>query len=219
MPLLKLWNSLRGRSTQAQQTDLSPTDSPVTSEPGVSNSARSTSAKSEAGASRSRPKPVSQTKSTGFGLFRGGQHSGLKKLIKPLSAQTVLEIGVGDGSRALEVLQTLSKAGNDASYIGIDGFELAGSVSLKEIHRTLRSGGVRPQLFPGPADLGIMRIAHTIGSVDLILVSAGPDHSQNDAVLSLLSRICHPNTVVLMEQDETWSRVSTPQRAGFRRAA
>lgn len=215
MPLLKLWNSLRGRSTQAQQANSSPTDSAMSAK----------SAKPETGTSRTQSKPVSKSKSSGFGLFGGGQHSGLRKLVKPLSAQTVLEIGVGDGTRALEVLQTLAKTGNEASYIGIDEFEMAGSVSLKEIHRTLRSGGVRPHLFPGPADLGIMRVAHTIGSVDLILVSAAQNVSatqnsaQNDAVLSLMSRICHQNTVVLMEQDEVWSRVSTPQRAGFRRAA
>lgn len=205
MPLLKLWNSLRGRSAKEQ-----PAESPDVS--ANDSIPRSTLEKPKSN-------PVSKPKSGGFGLFGGGQHSGLRKLVRGIRARSVLEIGVGDGSRALAVLETLSKAGQQASYIGIDEFEMAGTVTLKQVHQTMRAQGIRPQLFPGTAERGVMRVAHTIGTVDLILIAEGPRDAQSQAAFGLMNRICHENTVVLMQQDETWSRVSTPQRSETRRAA
>ncbi|MGI9474136.1 MAG: hypothetical protein ACR2NZ_21530 [Rubripirellula sp.] len=205
MPLLKLWNSLRGRSKLEQ-----PTESPKIA---------ATTAVSPSTGEQPKSKRGSKAKSGGFGLFGGGQHASLRKLVKSIPAESVLEIGVGDGSRAVAILETLSKSGHAASYTGIDEFELTGSVSLKQVHQTLRSAGIRPQLFPGTAERGVLRVAHTIGFVDLILIEEGPQDAKNQAAFALMNRICHENTVVLMQQDEVWSRVSTPQRAEIRRAA
>ena len=42
-----------------------------------------------------------------------------------------------------------------------------GEVTLKQFHQTLRAQNIRPQLFPETIDRGLMRVAHTIGTVDL----------------------------------------------------
>ena len=206
MPLLKLWNSLTGQAAKEQTTESSV--SPKTS----------VNRLSEAGNAKTKAS-IKAKSGVGFSLFGGGQHAGLRKLVKPTSARSVLEIGVGDGSRALAVLETLSKSGREISYIGVDEFELAGAISLKQFHQTLRMQGIRPQLLPGTPERGIMRVAHTLGTVDLIMVAEGSREVNQEAATSLMHRICHQETVVLMEKNDVWSRVATPESIKLRRAA
>ena len=191
MPLLKLWNSFRGRSTKGQSTDQGP----------VAESKRTTS-KTRAGRGR--------------GIFGGGPHAGLCKQIKSVDVDSILEISVEDGSRALAVLQAVQKRNENARYIAIDQFEMAGGpVTLKQFHQTLRASGFRPQVFPETMERGLIRVAHTIGTVDLVLIAAAPVTWQTPQLLALLSRVTHQETLVLYrEEEETWKKFATqnPQR-------
>jgi hypothetical protein len=49
-----------------------------------------------------------------------------------------------------------------------------------------------------------MKIAHTIGSVDLILMANTSVIDNNPAVAGMLSRISHEGTSVLVARNETW---------------
>ncbi len=137
-------------------------------------------------------------------MFGGGPHSGLCKQLKRLSVHSVLEIGVGDGSQAIAVMETLSRQSESIRYYAVDEFEMAGGVNLKQFHQTLRNHNIHPQLFPGPVDRGLMKIAHTIGSVDLILMANTSVIDNNPAVAGMLSRISHEGTSVLVARNETW---------------
>jgi hypothetical protein len=205
MPLLKIWNSIRGRS-------------PAIAEP---------PATAEATVVESTPKSVERTARGGrLSLFSGGAgtttagHAGLRKLVKPLAARSVLEISVGDGSRAVAVLQSLGNA-SDIRYVAIDQFEMAGgAVTLKTFHQTMRAAGIRPQVFPEPLARGLIRVAHTVGAVDLVIIAAAMESWRTPEILSLLTKVSHPSTTVLYEHEGSWQRFdSAAGVADERRAA
>lgn len=195
MPLLKLWNSFRGRSTKGQTTDHDPAVEP------------------EATAKKSNRATVLGS------IFGGGPHAGLCKRIKSVSANSILEISVEDGSRALAVLEAIEKNNQNVRYVAIDQFEMAGGpVTLKQFHQTLRSKGFRPQLYPDTIERGLIRVAHTIGTVDLVLIAAEREAWQTPNLLPLLSRVTHHGSLILYRGDEqTWNEYQTP--APERRAA
>jgi hypothetical protein len=192
MPLLKLWNSIRGRSTKQQVAEEHPAAEP-----------------------QAAPEAARRS---GFSIFGGGPHAGLCKLVKSVPASTVLEISVDDGSRAIAVMQTMAKTQHAVRYFAIDQFEMAdGGITLKQFHQTLRAENIRPKLFPGSMDRGLLRVAHTIGAVDLVLIAVPRQVWQSEQVLHLLSRVSHAGTVILYRDGETWNRsqsvVSNLQRA------
>lgn len=205
MPLLKLWNSLRGQSTTSPESKAEASQKP---EAHFSSSLTGRCKQT-----------VKRSAKTPFGMFVGGPHSGLCKQLKTLSVHSVLEIGVGDGSQAIAVMQTLSRQSDSIRYYAIDEFEMSGGVKLKQFHKTLRNHNIRLQLFPGSVDRGLMKIAHTIGSVDLILVADGSIIDENPAYTEKLSRIAHQETNVLVARNETWNFMEVSTRHRSRKAA
>ena len=152
---------------------------------------------------------AARARGTGFNLFGSNPHAALCKQVGAIRAKTVLEVAVGDGSRAIAVMGTLAKSGDPIRYFGIDQFELAGgAVSLKDFHRTLRAAGIRAQIFPEPVDRGLARFLHTIGMVDLVLLSEPAEILDDVRVRQLLTRISRPETTILYLQDETWVRLA-----------
>ncbi len=206
MPLLKLWNAMWGRSagdTPVAEPTASPTPTPTPAVP----------------ASKPATLQVSKTLSSGFGLFGSNPHGALCKQVAAIQAKSVLEVAVGDGSRAIAVMGTLAKTAGPVRYYGIDQFELAGgSVSLKDFHRTLRAAGIRAQIFPEPVDRGLVRFLHTVGTVDLVLLSQPAEILEDQRVRQLLNRISRPETTILYLQDEAWVRL-TGGTTAMRRAA
>ncbi|MFK8111912.1 MAG: hypothetical protein AB8B91_06905 [Rubripirellula sp.] len=189
---MKLWNSIRGRSTPD-----------VREEPAIAE----------------QPTQPEKAAKRGFKLF-GGPHAALCKQLKSVQANTVLEIGVGDGSRAVAVLETLAKAGQDARYLVIDQFEMAGGeVTLMEFHQSLRAAGIRPQVFPQDIANGLVRVSHTIGAVDLIVIGADQANWQNPDISAKLSRVAHNGTVILYFDGEGWQNHTLAKSAEIRRAA
>jgi hypothetical protein len=202
MPLLKLWNAIWGSAGEQ------PALEQATADP---ENRKESSSKT---ASPSR-RETSKRKSKGFGLFVSNPHSGLCKLAAATGARSVLEIGVGDGSRAVAVMEALTKGGSSVRYCGIDQFELAGTVSLKDFHRTLRAAGIHPQLFPETVSRGLVRFLHTVGQADLVLLSDGPTILDDPLSGSLLSRVAAPSTTILCLQHDSWAplaRLSDGQR-------
>ena len=205
MPLLKLWNSLRGQSTNTPQPKAEQSSEPK----------KQTSSTSE----KNHAQSAKRSGKTAFGIFGSGPHSGLCKQLKPLSVHSVLEVGVGDGSQAIAVMETLSRNSESIRYYAVDEFEMAGGVNLKQFHQTLRNHNIHPQLFPGPVDRGLMKISHTIGSIDLILVADASVIDNNPAITEMLARISHEGTSVLVAKNETWTSLEVLIGTRSRRAA
>jgi hypothetical protein len=193
MPLLKLWNALRGQ--------------PSTTTPAESGTGQTTPA---------APAPLARHR---FSLGRG-PHGTLCKLARQAQPKSVLEISVGDGSRALALLKALESTTDPIRYAAIDQFELAGSpLTLKQFHRVLRGQQVRSaRLFPEAIGEGLVRVASTIGAVDLVLIAVPAERWQTPTILPRLMRVTHAESQVLYLEGETWNRWE-PVPTCHRRAA
>jgi hypothetical protein len=140
-------------------------------------------------------------------------------LVKSIPASSVLEISVDDGSRAIAVMKTLAKSRQNVRYLAIDQFEMAGSVTLKRFHQKLREEKIRPQLLPETIDRGLLRVAHTVGNVDLVLIAAPVERWQVPTTLTLLLRISHPKTVIFFLDENNWRQFEGSGPAQLARAA
>ena len=229
MPLRKLWNALRGHHPSAGQlpkdSGTRETGHRVSRERDATASTKQTMAAPDV-AKPTHAKPSAKKSRRILGLSRS-PHTSLCRLVKQSNAKSVLEIGVSDGTRAIAVVQTLSKADpkHPIRYAAIDQFELAGGeVSLLQFHRELRKNDIRPQIFPSDIESGLTRVAYTLGAVDLILMSesaaADKSVSENDWH-RLLQRVTHQESVVLRQSGDQWNEIKThcPSRAIGRRAA
>jgi hypothetical protein len=236
MALLKLWNSLLGRSSEnSSQPEQS--SQPVL---GTSESTPTADAASQPQQKTPAKKTLAKKTTSRRGLFGGNSpHAALLKRLRGVTADSVLEISVGDGSRAVEVLALLGEnaakldkadvTGQKIRYAAIDQFEMGNpseigvrTHTLMQFHQTMRSGGIRPQVFPETIDRGLIRVAHTIGSIDLIVISAGAGSWQTPAIKALLSRITHNASLIVFQQDETWQTLSLSELGSepiYRRAA
>ena len=215
MALRKLWNTICGHKSLGQNS----TDGTIPASAADPSGAAKTAHPS------STPTRHKKTSRGILGLGRG-PHDSLCRLIRKTNAKSILEISVGDGSRAVAVVSALAKAnpGSPIRYSAIDQFELSGgSISLMQFHRDLRQHGIRPQIFPGDVKSGLIRVAHTIGAVDLVLISSDGTQIGDFEVPPphLLSRVSHPESLILRRSEDTWTRfdnIQTTQQV-IRRAA
>ncbi|TWT53459.1 hypothetical protein Pla22_10880 [Rubripirellula amarantea] len=242
MPLLKLWNTLRGRSGEPSQPEKSAqpnassdpapgatNPTPIAKKKTATATDRAPAATTAKAASVTKvvpaETPAPPAKKARLSLFGGSSANGpLLKQIKSLSVETALEVGVGDGSRAIEVIQTLTaQSDKTVRYIALDQFEMAGGeTTLMQFHQKLRAAGVSSQVYPESLDRGLTRVAHTIGSVDLVLFSQPQNEWDTPEIHGLLARICKPSTVVLVHEGPSWQplkRSSQSQVGPNRRAA
>ncbi|TWU56032.1 hypothetical protein [Rubripirellula reticaptiva] len=265
MPLLKLWNSIRGKSnSEAAEPAKSIQDpsensaKPATGAPVNSKTAKAVNPAPVAAAPAPAAVPApAKSRISALGIFGSASpHAALCKQIKSMTTpgrgeasvreiRTVLEISAEDGSRAIAVLETLAKtlpvaattvkiadidagdAADDAvaaavpsvRYIVIDQFEMAGgATTLKQFHQTLRGADIRPQVYPEPIDRGLIRVAHTIGAVDLILFAAPADQWDKPEIAKLIGRVSHADTKVLVRDGDAWKSPTTSETP-VRRAA
>jgi len=210
MSLSSLWYKFFGRSCpQAPADATQPAES--------SGQPRAGRAKVDPSAQRNAAGSATATTTpTGRSTFsfRGrGPHAGLCKLVEKLATGSeqslrVLEIGVGDGSRAVAVLNTFAGRRPElvASYIAIDTFEMEnGPIAMRDFHRLIRETGVKPQIFPMSVQAGMMRVAHTIGAVDVIVVD--PDRTDQLSTLAgVFAKIQHGETIVFSQDGGTWNQ-------------
>ena len=109
------------------------------------------------------------------------------RAIRRYHARKIVEVGVGDGHRAVRMIEAAHRASPslDVHYVGMDPFEArtepsGRGLSLKAAHQLLSgkrgrgscSAGVRVQLVPGNPSDGLMRMANSLGKIDLLIVPA-----------------------------------------------
>lgn len=129
----------------------------------------------------------------------------LAKYLLTHPVSSVLEIGVGDGSRLqrLAKLVQLEPGAQQLRYIGVDEFEAAQDgrhhLSLKQAHQLANQLGFKASLLPGTAPQAIARVAHKFGSSDLIIVDGGldPDSPTSGELGSWMNRIAHSKSAII----------------------
>lgn len=119
---------------------------------------------------------------------------------------SILEIGIGDGQRSLRMLELAARCQHETvRYAAIDQFEMRPEehgppFPLKDAHRQLRQTAVQARLMPGDPFSALSRSANSLGTFDLIVVSA----CQNDDSLTrawfYFPRMLHDRSHVLIEE-------------------
>jgi hypothetical protein len=120
--------------------------------------------------------------------------------------QKIVELGVGDGRRAMRMIEIARRASPqlDVHYVGMDLFEgrteSSGlGMSLKAAHQLLRGTGVRVQLVPGNPSDGLVRLANSLGKVDLLILPAELDSPEFARLWFFVPRMLHDDSVVFID--------------------
>ncbi|EGF25993.1 hypothetical protein [Rhodopirellula baltica] len=239
MPLKKLWNSLRGVTPQSKVT---PEAAPATTSPGVTQpepvarkkSASKPAVKATVAASKpavapqtSVPAPVAKAKPAApargvLSMLSRGEHDALVKRLTKLQPSSILEIGVGDGSRTPAVVHALAETNPALKYAVIDQFEMVGgTVKLRDFHGQLAGLAIRPSIVPETAARGVVTVLHRLGMMDAIILDPSLDAETLAELDSVLSKVSYADTMILRQTNGKWQSTasnSTTLRA-TRRAA
>jgi len=134
------------------------------------------------------------------------------KLIRKHRFRSFIEIGMGDGSRAENMIRVAQKFGvsENTKLTGLDEFdgrdESQGKLSLIDMHRRLKAyGNAKTQLVPGDAEQAIARIANSHLRTDLIVVSAECDRQVLEANWFYFPRMLHSGSIVLVQREKDGS--------------
>lgn len=130
------------------------------------------------------------------------------KLIKQRSVSSIVEIGMGDGTRCSNLLAVAQKFNPDSKikYTGVDLFDARGEdetpLKLIEMHRKLNAVDAKTQLVPGDLASALPRIANSHVRTDMVILSAGFEEEEFEATQMFLPRMLHPSSVVLIQDYE-----------------
>jgi hypothetical protein len=118
----------------------------------------------------------------------------------------IVEMGIGDGSRALKMIDAAARhrERQDIQYIGIDSFEDRDSadgpgLTLIEAHRLLKQSQAKIKLIPGDPCDALVRSANSLTDIDLLLISAPLDADRLQRMWFFVPRMLHPRSLVLHE--------------------
>ncbi len=130
----------------------------------------------------------------------------LYRAIRRQRAAKIVEVGIGDGHRALRMIEVARKAvpGCEVHYVGLDLFEAATEVgrygiSLKSAHQLLRGAGAKVQLVPGAPVETLTRLANSLGKVDLLILPAELDAPSQSRLWYFVPRMLHERSLVLID--------------------
>jgi predicted O-methyltransferase YrrM len=145
----------------------------------------------------------------------------LSHLVKPASDRLIykailrnkiariVELGIGDGSRAIHMIDAAAHLTdrNEVYYIGIDPFEGrvesdSPGLPLIEAHRVLKQTGAKIKLVPGDPIEGLIRSANAMTNIDLLLISASQNAEQLDRLWFFIPRMLHDHSLLLLEKIE-----------------
>jgi hypothetical protein len=129
------------------------------------------------------------------------------RAIRRHHVQKIVELGVGHGDRALRMIEVARRLSppTDVHYVGMDLFEgradsnQPGS-SLKEIYQRLRASGARVQLVPGNPSDGLIRLANSLGKVDVLILPVELDSPANARMWFFVPRLLHERSQVFVER-------------------
>lgn len=155
-----------------------------------------------------------------------------RELVRYLIAtpiSSILEIGLGDGSRMKRIAQLVSlpEGVEKLRYVGVDEFEAAKDpqqhLSLKTAHQMATYLNFKATLIPGDLKSAVPRVAHKMGASDLIVINGGLDISKPELgpIGTWLNHIASDNSAIFASSNagENLVRVAKPTSSQTGRAA
>lgn len=128
----------------------------------------------------------------------------LFRSIKERPVRSILEIGVGDLSRAERLIPFAGGflPNGELHYTAIDLFEgrpdPATGVSLKEAHGRLKRHDAKIKVIPGDPFSALARTANSLGGTDLVLIASDVDAESMQRAWVYLPRTLHETSRVLV---------------------
>ena len=153
-----------------------------------------------------RPVPAAGfLKSTYLRYFAKPVHDRrLFSLIHRHQIDSIVELGVGTGVRAVRMIELAQRHAAEVRYAGIDLFEARPDaeqgMSLKQAYKTLRATGAKVQLVPGDPFSSLARAANSLMGTQLLLISADQDEQSLERAWFYIPRILAPQPLVLIER-------------------
>ncbi len=121
--------------------------------------------------------------------------------VEATAASRILELGLGEGDRARELIQAACRAqeAGAVNYQAVDLFEAGQGQPLREAYRRLRATGVTVRLIPAAPGEPLRSFANTVSNVDLLIVSAEWYQAASPLVWFFVPRMLHPASRIYVE--------------------
>jgi hypothetical protein len=138
----------------------------------------------------------------------------LYRLIKSQEACRLVEIGVGEISRAVALVEVAQRFAGSKKvwYTGIDLFEARPAdrpaLSLKDAYRILRATDAGIRLVPGTPARSLASAANAHPNTDIILISREVTEADLRGAWFYVPRMLHSKSVILAERVATNGQVS-----------
>jgi len=132
----------------------------------------------------------------------------LYRAVKTHQPKSIVEVGVGNGSRSLKLLKLAAEfhAASELQYAGIDLFEArenpATGTTLKQAHASLHATGAKVRLTPGEPFMALARRANSLLGTDLLIISADQQGDSLNQAWFYVPRILHENSLVFVESQK-----------------
>lgn len=137
------------------------------------------------------------------------------KVVGSRIVHSILDIDVGDGSRAVELLEAIVDSNSPPpKYVAIGLFELAGEkLTVRQFHQKVRAVGGQAIVIPLSLADGLRRLSQTMGTVDLVLLNGHDNRVSDPVVVRLLQRVAPANSLVLRSDSSgRWQPMSAQSR-------
>ena len=129
------------------------------------------------------------------------------RAIRRHGVRRIVELGIADGRRAVRMIEVAQQttARPDVHYVGMDRFEdrtesSGVGIGLKAAHQLLQGTGARVQLVPGDPSDGLIRLANSLGKVDLLIVPAELDSPSFARIWFFVPRMLHGRSLVFIDE-------------------
>jgi hypothetical protein len=145
----------------------------------------------------------------------------LFRLIKKHPIQSLVELGVGDASRAERIIDFARQfvPNGEFSYTGIDLFEGRPApqhgISLKEAHGRLKRLDAKVKLIPGDPFSALARSANGLTGTDMVLISRDTDEESLERAWFYLPRMLHEKSLILTEEVVAKDESGAPSEWAF----
>ncbi len=131
----------------------------------------------------------------------------LYRLIRKRKIRRIVEIGIGDGRRALRMISLAQRyhSAADIRYTGIDWFEArrcddGTGLTLKQAYRVLRGTSARIHLVPSDAHEAFARVANALSGNELVTITSGEPPEALGRIWFFLPRMLAAGATVVYSQ-------------------